>query len=314
MPVGVSTYNITTSNGDVRYYKLYAPNENMSKRPVLLYLHGGGQSMWQIKSEYMDSLPKLAQRENILIIAPNGVNKKTGEFDTGKSNGLSGRQQRWNDDRTEDLPIVEKVDDVAFLTELLDYIHSTYKTSREHTYVAGPSNGGFMTLKLLLDAPEYFAAGAAGISLVPNVVEEKIPSKPTPLILWVSTKDPLLDNLNKTTFIPEGIMSPNRSLKWWASHNNAKNYKEEMTISQIGPRGCYTTLERYEGEYPVYLYRSYGSGHTLPTKGTAAPESWMFNYILGGPQCRDIDFFTTIWDFFKKFNIENSNNVSNIKN
>lgn len=293
LSVGITTHTITV-DGTTRYYKIYAPEADMSGAPVWMQLHGGGQSMAELDKKFGGAaLRAIADKNKVLIVFPNGTEKDSGAFDTDG-------QQRWNDDRAEDLPKVEAIDDVRFLTALIDTIHKTYKTDTKRTYVSGVSNGGFMSQKLLIEAPEYFAAAATALSLVPNEVAGSNPPLPTPILLWVGSEDKQTKTLGGGTMIPGGVMSPSDSLSFWAGLNGVTTYVPTETITKPDRFGCYTTVEKYEGENPVYLYTSVGGSHSLASIDYGFGNSRMLQNKIG-IQCEDIEALQVMWDFMSKY-------------
>lgn len=59
-------------------------------------------------------------------------------------------------------------DDLKFLTNLIDEIAQKYPVDRKRVYASGICNGGFVALRLGVEAPEKFAAVAA-IAAMPAV-------------------------------------------------------------------------------------------------------------------------------------------------
>jgi poly(3-hydroxybutyrate) depolymerase len=85
----------------------------------------------------------VAETERFLLVVPNGTHPATGD--------TRGDCQGWNDGRVVDSPVEPWVDDVAFLTELLDRIERDYSIDGGRIYVTGASNGGMMTFRLLME-------------------------------------------------------------------------------------------------------------------------------------------------------------------
>lgn len=295
LPLGLSNHTIEIGD-DVRHYKFFAPNEDMSGRPIWMLLHGGNQSYTIVEDGSINglSLQRLAEQENILLVVPNGTDKDTGAFD-------SQRNARWNDDRLElggqpqdNGPLVEAVDDVAFLSQLIEYVNATYGTNESRVYVTGVSNGGYMAQKMLIEAPEQFAAGGAFISSVAEPMLANPPETPKPVFFWHGSEDSIV-SYNGVDGV---ILSGEASAKWWASANGAGAPSAPEQLTSPDAKGCYTSLQVYPGSDPVYHYVSNGGGHILPSK-TANIDS-LFTRRTFGYQCADIDTLPVAWEFLSE--------------
>lgn len=297
----VQTLTLDTVDG-ARFYKLYVPTGGSENRPVLMYLHGGGQSFGFLENSVIgERLIELSERERVVLVVPNGTDLDTGSFYSEEDDrgGIMNRQ-RWNDDRLEDQPLVELIDDVAFLSDLVQRVHERLRTDGARTYVAGPSNGGYMTQKLLLERPSLFAAGASVIAGVPVSGVDETATIPTPILLWFGTEDPLVEYDGSAA-----VLSGRDSIQWWANHNGHTGEREMVRVSQPDEAGCYTTLQKYDGDVPVYGYVSHGGGHILSSTQTHLPGGAFLNSFIGR-QCADIEGFDLMWDFVSRFEREQS--------
>jgi len=102
----------------------------------------------------------LAKQEGCILLVPNGTNPETGD--------AYGDDQNWNDHRRDSAAGQTTADDAGFILALLDQITVQYPVDPEQIYVTGASNGGLMTYRLLIEAPDRFAAGAAFIANLRN--------------------------------------------------------------------------------------------------------------------------------------------------
>ncbi len=278
---------------DERWYNIYAPQTDVTGLPLLLYLHGGGQSM-----EIGTGLIDLAQKNNFVIIAPNGVDIDTGAF-------INGSNTRWNDhrDNSSEGEIIETVNDELFLETIVKNTHSSYGTDTKRTYAMWPSNGAYMTQYMISQKPELFAAAASFlVAIPPNSVDTIFPKNTNtiPLMVLVGTKDPII-NYN---WIPEKVLSWDASGDVWADWSGVTRNKTAEIITEADYNGCYTTLEKYDTPTPLYLYRSVGGGHVIPSINNPYPQQARDSagfQAKFGLQCIDFDTFDTAWDFMKQY-------------
>ncbi|MEM1412946.1 MAG: hypothetical protein AAGH19_11375, partial [Pseudomonadota bacterium] len=82
------------SDGRERFFRYLIPGTLPSGRvPLVIYLHGGGGSMREAMTGNNGSAhwPEVAEQEGFILLAPNGVNRQTGD--------PFGDDQHWNDCR-----------------------------------------------------------------------------------------------------------------------------------------------------------------------------------------------------------------------
>lgn len=221
-----------------------------------------------------DALRRIANQHQVLLVVPNGTDGKTGSFYSPEDDrGGIGTGQRWNSGITNDtLPLVERVDDVSFLSSLVENIERNYQTDPNRVYVSGVSDGGFMSQRLVLEANSSFTAAAYGLALLPQNFSQKKLLSPTPILIWIGTEDQQTITLGGNSLLPAKVVNPVETLTWWANANGATNYQAEMAITTPDQNGCYTSLEQYLGVAPALLYRSVGGGHKLPSLNQTSVE------------------------------------------
>ena len=172
-------------DGKTRAYTLYVPSSFVAGNTAVLLLHGGGGSMRNILGPDRTTRRwvEIADRDGTLLIVPNGFNSQSDD-------GL-GDNQSWNDLRTDNAGVISDEDDFGFLLSVLDDAATRFAFDPSDVFVTGSSNGGIMTMTLLILSPERFKAGAAFIASLP---EEAVPdpADPTPFFMLNGTDDPLI--------------------------------------------------------------------------------------------------------------------------
>jgi len=111
--------------------------------PLVMVLHGYGAS-GLLQSIYF-RLDKLVDEKQFLLVAPDGVPNKSGSRFWAASAACCEVDG-------------QKVDDVKYLTGLIDEIASVWSVDRSRVYLVGHSNGGAMAYRLGCEAAETFAA------------------------------------------------------------------------------------------------------------------------------------------------------------
>lgn len=139
----------THKNGVKLTYGSYAPKNASGKKPLIIWLHGGGEGGTD------PSIPLIANRAanyasaeiqqlfgGAYVLAP-----QTPTFWMQNAEGSYTRGQ------------VEDIYNQALMALIKDYVKKTPNIDRDRIYLGGCSNGGYMSLKLILMDPDYFAAG-----------------------------------------------------------------------------------------------------------------------------------------------------------
>ncbi len=145
---------VLISGGIERTYDLYDPYPNIeAKRPLVVVLHGHTGSSQKIMNEHNPNRAWLdvAGRENFIVVIPNGL--------VGPD-GFTG----WNDCRKDNTTNTD-TDDLGFIKLLILTLIREKKVDPERVYLTGTSNGGHLSLRVALEAPELIAAAAPVLPL-----------------------------------------------------------------------------------------------------------------------------------------------------
>lgn len=121
-------------------YQFFLPTDygkSDQKWPLLVFLHGAGESGDDLEKVKIHGPPKLVEKRPadfpFLVVSPQVL-----------------------DDR---VPIIDRWQP-ALVAELVEHIASRYAVDRDRIYLTGLSMGGFGTIRTLAHYPDVFAAGA----------------------------------------------------------------------------------------------------------------------------------------------------------
>jgi len=132
-----------TSGGAPRSFILHAPGSQVAQDlPVVLVLHGDGGTGAGIKG--YSGFDAVADASGFMAVYPNSANTL--------GNGI------WN--KSVDGNYAGEPDDVLFISELVDYLCTTYGINPKKVYVTGHSGGGFMAYHLAVELNNKIAAVA----------------------------------------------------------------------------------------------------------------------------------------------------------
>ncbi len=139
-------------------YRLYKPKKAADgKRPLIIWLHGGGEGGWS--QAYNNDLPLLANRGALGFITPKAQRIFGGAYVLAPQ-----ANDYWLNDAAQGYS--------ARLKTLIDKVVRNNRIDKSRIYVVGASNGGYMTPKLVVDNPGFFAAE---VPIAPALLWEKTP-------------------------------------------------------------------------------------------------------------------------------------------
>jgi len=273
-----------------RTYRLHRPAAGGSPLPLVIVLHGGGgtgEGMIKLTGGGFD---RLADRDRFLAVYPDGVGKNWND-------GRSPEETRY---RTH----TENIDDVGFISALIDSLVRKQNADPHSVYVTGISNGGMMSYRLACEIPEKIAAAAPVAGSIPrNLFGRCSPSRPVSILAINNIDDRLMPWDGGSVTGPFGVnklgavLSVSEVIGFWVDEDACSPTPVVTDEPDRDPEdGTRVRREEYGGGTDgteVILYAVEGGGHTWPGGSQYLP-AWII-----GRTSRDIDATTLIWDFFK---------------
>lgn len=148
-----------------------------------------------------------------------------------------------------------KVDDIGFVSQLIDLMRESYGT--KGTMVTGFSNGGMLThVSAIKLADKIDAIAAVGATIGPEV-PDMTPSRPVPALLINGTVDRLVP-YDRTRY--DFLLPAQEAVRYWVEKNRCI---PEPVVSETAE----AILERYSGGRDgseVLACRVKGAGHVWP--------------------------------------------------
>lgn len=294
--------NLTITIGSqVRYFRVYQPAGIAANAPVVMLLHGGGQSMTEIFDTTAGGTrvwTNVADEEKFLLVAPNG-------FD-GTTNNANGSNQNWNDCRalTSSNQGFSDRDDVAFISELIEWVKKSFSVDNTRVYATGVSNGGLMSYRLATELNTKIAAISSFIALQPDPSECSTPAASMPVMICVGTLDPLMPFVggNVSGSNRGSVKSATETLNFWLTANGVASTDFILTnLPDVNTTDNSTIVKRsYGSSNPakeIEFYTVVGGGHCMPS--ILNPLSAASQTTIG-PQNKDMEGARVAWDFLKR--------------
>ncbi|HOY08132.1 MAG TPA: PHB depolymerase family esterase, partial [Saprospiraceae bacterium] len=278
LPAQTTLTGTIQSGGLTREYRLYKPAVYNGSTAVPLVINMHGYSSNNLEQEFYGDFRGIADTANFLIVHPNGTLDNQG-------------QRFWNAFGTG-----SNVDDVGFISDLIDTLSAAYNIDPQRIYATGMSNGGFMSYSLACELNERIAAIASVTgSMAPIKLASCNPQRPVPVMEIHGTADgvvPYTGQQLTMVAIPDLVSA-------WAAFNNCNPTPVVTSVPNTNTGdGC--TAERFvysggDAGSTVEHYKIIGGGHTWP--GAA--------FIIGVTN-QDFKASQEIWRFFSKYDLNGS--------
>lgn len=271
--------------GRARAYFVHLPPDYDAQRqtPVVFMLHGrigNGRG-----AAALSGMNAVADSNGFIVVYPDGIG---GEW-------------------TEHMDLVDPAasrrsrapDDVAFITALADRLETELNADPTRTYVAGFSNGGFMTLRLACERPNRFAAFAEVGAALHTVIADRCAGGSAPVLMIHGDQDrsipysgvAMLDERHRATQV---MLSVPASAEFLMRRNGCDTAGRNETLPQSGASPQTRARIFSAADCPpgreVILYTIEGGGHQWP--GMRALDETQF-----GATNMDFNASEVIWQF-----------------
>lgn len=266
-------------DGIKRTFYLYIPKDKLQegkKFPLLLLLHGRFGTGKNMLEGY--NMNQIAEREGFAILYPDGYNRS------------------WADGRGGTPADKNNIDDVKFLESALQKVAASYPIDKSNVFIAGHSNGGFMTQRMLIEKTNLFKAGASVTAHISkNILKKSTPEKAISVAFISGTEDPLVPYEGGFVVDGEEVLGAEDSVRRWIKWNNCN---PATTKNIINEKRDTTRLEIYaytecKDQTEVRLYKLIGAGHNWPGIVQQIP------FVNLGKPTEELNASEEIWAFFK---------------
>lgn len=276
-----------------RTFNIHIPQsfDKSTQIPLVIVLHGRGGNGESMILVTLKGFNKLADKDGFIVVYPDGI------------------ELNWNDGRMDeeanDRAHRENIDDVGFISALIDLMIKDYNIDQKRVYVTGISNGAIMSYRLACELSQKITAIAPVDGNIPYLlVHECSPSEPVSVLAINNINDPLVpfyggeiqSSIKKVKL--GKVLSASESIGFWVKWDDCSITPVETEEPDRDPKdGTRVKSTHYingNDGTEVILYAVAGGGHTWPGGFQYMPK-WII-----GKTSRDIDANEVIWAFFRR--------------
>jgi len=266
---GLHTGWMTELGGDNitynRTYEYYIPSSYTGSEevPLLFSFHGlGSNGIDQIDLTKFDVL---AEQEGFIAVFPNATVLDPADYPSCAEYlpDLPGAEIQWNMGALGSLQYCAGIDDVGFVSDMVDWFETNYNIDESRIYATGMSNGAMFSYLLAFNLTGTFA----GIAPVCSPMTLNLGGNTTPItvIVMMGTADPIVPyegygSLNVT-------YSTDETIAYWRGVDNTTTGPVETVWGPTSRDSTVVHRYVYSGGTDgteVILFKVEGGGHTWP--------------------------------------------------
>ena len=243
-------------------FSSYTPGQAV---PLVLCLHGLGDTIENFKNIGMHAVGDTA---GFITVYPEAV---ASPFGTAWNSGASYLGYVLNG----------TVNDVGFLTALIDTISAQYTIDPQRIFVCGFSMGGFMSQRLACQLGNKITAVASVAGTFGNSLTCS-PTRKIPVCHFHGTADSQVAYVNNSYG-----NDPEELIAYWLNYNQCDTPAIHTAMPDLVADGI--TVDKYYYDNSVY------GADVCFYKATGADHQWLY------PPANDISYTLEIWKFFFPF-------------
>ncbi|HEX3033714.1 MAG TPA: PHB depolymerase family esterase [Thermodesulfobacteriota bacterium] len=246
-------YSGSLEFGDLmRTYHVHLPPSYDGKKsaPFLLVFHGAGGN-----SKDMKFFDAIADREGFIVVYPDGY-KRT-----------------WADGSGVTAAELAGVDDLGFVSALIDKLADELKIDPSRIYATGFSNGGMLVQRFGCELSDKIAAIASvGGTMVEKISSRCNPMRPVPVMIIHGTEDSIVPweggEVKIVGISGWRILSVSGTFKKWIDINGCSfpRVSNDLSGADEGTLLLQNVYDKCKNNTEVVLYALKGGGHTWPTR------------------------------------------------
>jgi polyhydroxybutyrate depolymerase len=263
--------------GLTRTYYIHIPQSYNQKQavPLVLAFHGSSATGKALAQE--SHLNTIADAGGFIAVYPDGY------------------QGQWADGRGTTPPEQAGVNDVEFVSDLIDKLSSEYVIDKSRVYVTGMSNGGIFSERLACDlANKITAIASVSGTMAENISSQCQPARPIPVMLFMGTSDTSVPFEGGEVDGNQGLnLSATDTIQQWVTLNACSSTPMVTSAPPAPNDGTSVSRSHYgscKDHADVVLYTIEGGVHAWPGSGATVQTSG---------QSEHLDASQVMWKFFQ---------------
>jgi polyhydroxybutyrate depolymerase len=263
--------------GLTRTYYIHIPQSYNKQQavPLMLAFHGSSATGKSLAQE--SHFNTIADAGGFIVVYPDGY------------------QEQWADGRGTTPPEQAGVNDVEFVSDLIDKLTSELTVDKSRIYVTGMSNGGIFSERLACElAGKITAIASVSGTMAANTSQQCQPARPIPVMLFMGTNDTSVPFGGGEVDRNQGLnLSADDTIQQWVTYNDCST-TPMVTPAPPAPNDGTSVLKSHYGSCKdhadVVLYTIEGGVHAWPGSGNTTQTSGQSSYL---------DASQVIWKFFE---------------
>jgi polyhydroxybutyrate depolymerase len=275
-----------SSGGLLRSFTVHIPAlaDSAQLPPLVIALHGGGGTGAGMRQ--LSGLDAISNANGFVVAYPDGYLKS------------------WADGRGTTDAEKAGVDDVAFISALIDQLAQITPIDTKRVYVTGISNGGMMSVRLACALSNKITGVAPVAANMPaNLATNCRPTRPVPIMFVHGNAD---------TFVPRDggklskgaggqVLSTTASVNFWLRANICPSLMTAVTVINPANDGTSINLSKYAScaaGGDVRFYDVINGGHTWPGSAQNPLQ------LIVGKVSQDMNTGRELWQFLSTFSLK----------
>jgi polyhydroxybutyrate depolymerase len=269
----METYESGTYNRTFEYY-IPSSYSGSGAVPLLFSFHGLGSTGDQQRD--LSAFDALAEQEGFIAVFPDATELDPEDYPEAQLPPLTGAEIQWNLGG-ESLQYYAGIDDVGFVSDMLEWFDNNYNIDESCIYSTGMSDGALFSYLLALNLTDTFAAIAPVCGPMPWGFGN-LTAAPITVIEIHGTADPILAYDGHGGSGGNVTYSVNETIAYWLDVDEIPPETEPVETVWGPTEEDSTVVTRYvysggtDGT-EVILFKVDGGGHTWPGGPQYYPES-----------------------------------------
>jgi polyhydroxybutyrate depolymerase len=279
---GVTKY-IDSGGITNRSYILYVPTGLNKNKPTPLVFDFHGYKMGAAYHYNYSQMWLVAEKYKFILVTPLGTTNLPYELGFGWNGGACCYPATGDPETPfgDGHDLLTPVDDVGFVSDMIDEIMIDYCIDPKRIFAAGFSNGGGMSIRLACElsvVSDHRIAAIAAVASAGTAIPACLSAPPFPIIAFKGTADSSYE---------AALYNIDLARQHNGCSDKTKIYFQEGDVTCKIYKGCHQNAK-------VAFCEIQDGGHNWP----GADEQWWSGYTT-----EDIDASTAIWKFFAKHSI-----------